>query len=125
MCFLSRFLLGLILRPRVFSCICLGIFLEVGLNIRVNSEVGKQSLISSCLGFSDVGHLDSFFTKLPLIPAVAWIDIFLNKMNRSLNSFIDHQLVFDTALDSLTHKAQLDLNSLLGTFLKASSRRRK
>jgi hypothetical protein len=84
------FLLCFILSSSIFGSVCFNIFFKIRLCIRVYSEVRQQCLVSSGLRFSDVSHLDSFFSEFPLIPTIIRINVFLNKMNRSLNTFINH-----------------------------------
>lgn len=99
----NRVLLSLILGSSILYSISLGIFLEIGLSITIHSEVRKYGLISNRLSFSNIGHLNRFFSELPLIPAVIGIDILLDKVYRCLDTLIDHELVFYSAFNSLIY----------------------
>lgn len=101
----------LVLSSGILDGVGLCILLEIGLSITINSEVGKQSLIASSLGLANVGHLDRLLSQLPLVPVVVRIDVLLNEMGWSLDSLIHHQLILDSSLYCLVHKAQLDLAS--------------
>ena len=80
--------LGLKLSACVLDRIGLSIFLEVGLSIAVDSEIGQNGLIRSGLGLSYIGHLNSFLSELPFVPAVIRVDVFLDKVNRRLYALV-------------------------------------
>ena len=118
-------LLCLVLGSSVLDGVGLSIFLEICLGIAVNSKVGKQGLVASCLGLADVGHLNCLLPQLPLVPVVVRVNVLLDEVGWSLNALIDHQLVLDPSLNCLVNETELDLTSNSTTFLKESSRRRK
>lgn len=50
----------------------------------VDSEVGKFGLGGNSELFADVCHLQSFLTKVPLVPVVVGFDTLLDEVNGAL-----------------------------------------
>ena len=57
----------------------------------VDSKVRQLGLDTDGDLLADVGHLESFLPKIPLVPAIVGLDMLLNKVGRCLHALVDHQ----------------------------------
>jgi hypothetical protein len=80
------------------------------LDIAIYSEVGENCLVASSLCFTDICHLDCFLTKLPFIPIVIRIEVFLDEVRGSFHSFIEHKSIVEVSLNCLVDKTEFDLS---------------
>lgn len=99
----------LVLRAGVFDGVGLCIFLEVGLGVAVDPEVGEEGLVAAGLCLPDVGHLDRLLPQLPLVPAVIRVDILLHEVHGCLDALVHHKFVLDATLDCLVDQTQFHL----------------
>ena len=57
----------------------------------ISSEVGQLSLDADGNLVSDVCHLQSLLSQVPLIPMIVGFDMLFDKVSRSLCILVDHE----------------------------------
>ena len=78
-------------RARIDTRIRLVVLRQVDLGLVVNAEVGQLCLGRAGNLASDVGHLQSLLSQVPLIPVIVWLNVFLHKVGWTFNALVHHQ----------------------------------